>query len=102
MSQSNSSASQTSLPAVKQNHQLMQASMGQGRFAIDDVISSQGMMKRDLLRNSESVQAIRQESIMLAEKVQHATNLYRQLAGKYFYIMHFLTNFCLTNIHYFL
>lgn len=48
---------------------------------MDDVISSQGSMKRDVMRNSESVQAVRQESIMLAEKVQHATNLYRQLAG---------------------
>ena len=68
----------------KQHHQqMMPAPMGmQGNLAIDDVINSQGHLKRDMMRNTESVQAVRQESIMLAEKVQHATTLYRQLAGK--------------------
>ena len=45
-----------------------------------------GSLRRDVLRHDESVQAVRQENIMLAEKVQHATNLYRQLLSKYIYI----------------
>ena len=50
--------------------------------AIEDMIVTQGSLRRDVLRNDETVQAVRSENIMLAEKVQHATNLYRQLLGK--------------------
>eukprot|EP00111_Clytia_hemisphaerica_P016773 TCONS_00049746-protein len=53
-----------------------------GNFAIDEIISNQGSLRRDVLRHDESVQAVRQENIMLAEKVQHATNLYRQLLNR--------------------
>ena len=46
------------------------------------IFSISGSLRRDVLRHDESVQAVRQENIMLAEKVQHATNLYRQLLSK--------------------
>lgn len=51
------------------------------KFAIDDIITSQGSLRRDVLKNDATMQAVRQENIMLAEKVQHAANLYRQLLG---------------------
>ncbi|XP_057310395.1 protein PFC0760c-like isoform X3 [Hydractinia symbiolongicarpus] len=52
------------------------------KFAIDDIITSQGSLRRDVLKNDATMQAVRQENIMLAEKVQHAANLYRQLLGR--------------------
>ena len=51
-------------------------------YAIGEMLSTQGTLRRDVMRNDETVQAVRSENIMLAEKVQHATNLYRQLLGK--------------------
>ncbi|XP_065659326.1 putative leucine-rich repeat-containing protein DDB_G0290503 isoform X3 [Hydra vulgaris] len=67
------------LPQKNVNSQLMQAGNFPSKMILDDLLLSQGSLRNEVMRNDETLQAVRQENIMLAEKVQHATNLYRQL-----------------------
>ena len=67
-------------PQSNQNNQLAQ--QFPGKPIIEDIISSQGNIKADIMRNEETVLAVRQENILLAEKVQNATTLYRQLLAR--------------------
>ena len=69
----------TGFPQKNMNSQLMQAGNFPSKMILDDLMLSQGSLRNEVLRNDETLQAVRQENIMLAEKVQHATNLYRQL-----------------------
>ena len=64
------------------NRSLMQTNGYPSKVVLEDLVTSQGTLRRELMRNDDTVQAVRQENIMLAEKVQHATQLYRQLLGK--------------------
>ena len=72
------------------NRSLMQTNGYPSKIVLEDLVTSQGTLRRELMRNDDTVQAVRQENIMLAEKVQHATQLYRQLLGKCTFII-FLT-----------
>ena len=67
------------------NNQLMNNGGYASRVLVDDIMSSQGVLKEEVFRSNKTVTAVRQENIMLAEKVQHATNLYRQLLGMSLY-----------------
>ena len=64
------------------NRSLMQTNGYPSKIVLEDLVTSQGTLRRELMRNDDTVQAVRQENLMLAEKVQHATQLYRQLLGK--------------------
>ena len=63
------------------NRSLMQSNGYPSKIVLEDLVTSQGTLRREIMRNDDTVQAVRQENIMLAEKVQHATQLYRQLLG---------------------
>lgn len=67
--------------------QTLQAS---GKHAVEELLSTQMTLRRDVMRHDESVQAVRQENIMLAEKVQQSTSLYRQLLSEF--ILFFIEN----------
>ena len=63
------------------NRSLMHSNGYPSKIVLEDLVTSQGTLRREIMRNDDTVQAVRQENIMLAEKVQHATQLYRQLLG---------------------